>query len=246
VAKLRPPEDGNYRPLIPPRGSPVTLTSWKATPVLRARPRARGPVKSELQQAWIYSFIEAACLSKGPDPLAYDAANFWADDTGWYYRDVIERAMAGKLIYREGETHIRTPTVNVSRSSAETIPTSTFTDLSPNTKLWDTNSFWAPTTPKILVVRSPGLYSFGYNVEWSSNGTGTRYHRILLNGATPLLIETNQPSGSGYAGQFSASGLYYFHALDYITLNVHCAVANQTCKVLNFWMLAITPEGLIP
>lgn len=228
------------------KGSGIVVSGWKGLYVLRKK---KGPNKSppgELQRAWINRFTCMAKWSKIPDPLTFDQANKQTKGTGWFYRDLLTVAMTGKLIQIEGAARVTVPTVNVFRTTFQTIPLNTFTALIPDAKHWDTNAFWSPTVnPTRLTAKSAGLYLFGWEVEWSPAGNATRYHRVLVNGTTQIQTRTFQASAT-YNGQFGDGGIWYLEKDQYLTLQVHNVVTGKTCKLVNFWMLAVTPEDVTP
>lgn len=224
----------------------VVLSRNRAGVYVRSLPHFKKGWQSPNQRAWVDAFSLTARMSKTPAPQELDEATRLAKGTLWYYRDVLQTAMYGKLFRFNHEEPVKTPTVMLKQAAPQAIANGTFTDIIATGIVWDNNVLWNAANPTRITFKTAGLYMFGWNLEWSPASSGTRYQRILLNGVTALGVWTNQVSASGYNGDFGAIGLYYFHANDYITLNVHNVVTGQSAQLLGFWALAITPEALIP
>jgi len=218
-------------------------------------PRRRGKTKSHLQQAWINHFICAAQATKSPDPVTLDAANYWAKNvriasagdvspSGWYYRDVLSRAMVGKLISYQAEVRITTPTVKATRTTTQSVSAGVETVLVPTAIEWDNNVFWNPTVnPERLTIRAPGLYLVGVTLERTAGGTSRQFVVVRKNGTTSVALSMFPVATApawGYVGCID-----YFHALDYIDVRVYLTTGASTWKIVDFWLMAITPEQVV-
>jgi len=245
VAKLDVPFEQLFkgRKIVSPKG--VVLSSYKSTIYVRARPK---PVKKPLspnRQAWVDNFKLIARLSKTPDPRAFNEATALAKGTNWYYRDVLETAMSGKLIRYEDEVRVTTPTARLERTATQAITLNTDTPIDMDGVVWDNNAFWdSGSNPSRITVRSPGLYLLGGNLYYQdTTASGHRLAFLRVNGSVQianvsLLVNANLTK------QLDVIGLYYFHANDYVELCARSSV-NSVVVALNFWAVAITPEALL-
>jgi len=227
------------------KGTGLNLSSWKGRPYVRKNRRRTGKPKTPLQQAWVEYFKWTSCLSKQPDPYALGDARDWAKGTGWYYRDVIERAFAGKLVNVEGLKKLTTPTANIYRTTAQALATNQDVLLLPNAKYWDNNTFWSPTiNPGRLTVRSRGLYLVGAWVNLPVFSTQFRYAWMKTSGGVELSRQVTATSTSTDC-QWPLVAAWYFDEGDYVELYAHANGASQTAIVKHFWIVAITPEAII-
>jgi len=228
---------------VSPKG--LKVNQWKNTVYIQKRPEPYGAPRSERQRAWVENFKQLACWSKQPDPYAFQRATDLARGTNWYYRDVIESALSGKLILGEGGLRITTPTVRVSRSAAEAISGGGGTVLTPDTELWDNNNFWSPSVnPSRITFRAPGLYLVGAETLYNSVAAGYRQSFIRLNGST-IIGQMRGGNGSQADLVIQPSTLYYFDPNDYIQVLAGTTTAGITCKLNSLWAVAITPEQLL-
>jgi len=239
--------DGTNIPPPSPRrrgGLPVTVSGYRGLVVVRKRPGRKGPAKSPLQQAWVNDFACKARWSKYADWRARERAEELAPDTGWYWRDIIETGMAGKLRRRDGETPITTPTALVKQSSTTSLTINVDTAMTFDTLEWDNNYFWNPIANQSrLTVRSPGLYLVGATANFPVNSTGRRKIQIQKSDGT-ILAHSAQGSGTSSGGNISCVGIMYFEANSYARVFAQSLVASQTVQIQNFWILAITPENV--
>lgn len=110
--------------------------------------------------------------------------------------------------------------VRAHRTTTQSIPHSTFTDLLFDSERFDTDGMHSTVTnTNRLTVTTPGLYLIGGHVYWAFNGTGLRSLRIMLNGSTALGYTEHVTSSLSGPGQ-QISTLYNLAANDYVTLNV--------------------------
>jgi len=209
---------------------------------MRSLPPARGGNKPGPSEAQKLQFACIASRSKAPDPLAFQIAHDFADGQVFFWRDLIEMAFYGSIHLGDVGVKITTPTVSLSRSTAESCGTAVDKLLTPNTKDWDNNSFWdAGLNPSRITFMASGLYLFGASVQFSTLSTISRMLSIRVNGGT-LRWQQRDQGGQNQTGRLSTTGLWYFNAADYIQALVFCNAASQTCQLMQFWALAITPE----
>lgn len=227
-------------------GLPVETSGYRGLLIIKKRKERKGPKKTELQQAWVNNFSCLARWSKFADPRARNYAEEMAPDTGWYWRDIIESAMSGKLIRKEGEHPITTPTANVFRDTSESLTQNITKTLTPNDLTWDNNYFWNPTANQSrLTVRSPGLYLVGCTLLFSGASTARRDARIEDNNGN-LIAENGGGEGTSSGGYRSVMGIWYFHKDDYALCRAFTSGTGQSAQIIRFWILAITPEQLLP
>lgn len=226
----------------------VHIKGHRGQIVAQKWPRRRGSPKSPLQAAWVNWFTTTAKASKTPEPESFCNATRLANGTGWYYRDVLERAMRGKLLVDEGSTKITTPTANLSRASAQNHAGAEYITIQPDTEIWDNNDFWNPlTNPSRITVRDSGLYLLGgaLLMDGGSNTVRDGSVRLRLNGGS-LIFQQNQRESS-LQETVAWTTVAYFQAGDYFEIE-HAllqAAAASNVTLTNAWIVAITPEGII-
>lgn len=238
--------DGTNIPPPSPRrrgGIPVTVSGYRGKIVVRKRPERKGKKKSPLQQAWVNNFSCIARWSKWADPRARQRAEEQAPDTGWYWRDIIETGMVGKLRRKEGEEPITTPTAMVHQSAPSAL-TINIDHLQTYDMLdWDNNYFWNPiANQERLTVRSPGIYLVGATASFTPNSTGARKLQIQKDDGT-VIAHMRQGTGTSAGGQMSLVGINYFAANEYARVYAQSLVSGQSVQVSSFWILALTPEN---
>jgi len=235
----------------------VTLKGHGDSVVVSKWPRRRGPVKSPRQQAWVDRFACMAQAFSSPEPRTRDAAEMWAKGTpipsagpikgsGWFYRDVLVRAAGGDLITFQEETHIKTPTVYVSRNAGEALTQNIAKALTPNVETWDNNSFWtASLNPTRITFRSPGLYAVGFSMNFTPKSGSWRAGWVVKNGILELANQGIWPNAATPA-QLAGSTIMYFAANDYIEVWTITNTTAISATLTSAWAVAITPEALIP
>lgn len=101
----------------------------------------------------------------------------------------------------------RTPLARITDSTGETVSTATPTVITFDTVDFDDFGLMGTNS---LVMPWDGIYLVGANVLWSSNNTGYRLIRLLLNGSTGIAgSEISADSLSANPHQ-SVSTLYHF------------------------------------
>lgn len=240
--------EGSYLPPPQPRRRgrmPLEVSGYRGQIVVRAKKGPKGPKKSVLQQAWVNNFKCIATWSKWADSVAREQAEQLVPNSGWYWRDVIETALQGKLIRFNGGQRITTPTANVAALEMTLPLANTNYVITPDTVIWDNNYFYNPVINMTrLTVRSPGLYLFGMQTFWSVNATARRRIQVRLNGTTSI-SELSAGEGTSGSGNRMTVGIYYFNQDDYIEAVVQAGVTNQKVVLNSFWIVAITPETLV-
>jgi len=210
-------------------------------------PRRRGAPKSALQAAWVQWFTTTAKASKTPYPEDMCTATQLAKGTGWYYRDVLERAMRGKLFVYEGETKITTPTCFLYRDAAQNHAGAEYITIEPNTERWDNNDFWTLlTNPSRITIRAAGLYLLGGSLlmDGGSNTVRDPSIRLTLNGGSVFFEQHQRDSSLQETAAFTT--VWYFDAGDYFEVS-HAllqAAAPSNVKLTSLWLVAITPESV--
>lgn len=230
-------------------------------------PKRRGPAMSPVQKAWIDRFIEWAHNSKQPDPCAVATAATLTPNTGFWPRDVIHYAGAGKLLHMgspsgmtsplpylfahppstkyEGAPRVITPTVNVSQSANFSYPSAVFVAIQPTVKEWDNNAFWDGTgAPKRLTARATGLYQLNAQVLGYSGGGVDVFLEVRKNGGSAVLYAHD--SGSAFfSAVANVNSPIYLSAGDYLELWFVGLPAGNYYKLITWSLMAITPETII-
>jgi len=212
--------------------------------VLRKRQPPNKRQQTENQRAWVENFKQLACWSKSPDPRAFEEAEKLAAGTNWYYRDVVETALSGKLFQREGETRVTTPTAFLTRATDFQINGGAFSAIPMTAAVWDNNFFWSATVnPTRITCRTPGLYLVFGTTRLVTNNAGAMTAELCINGGASL-------AGSRVtkANDFTMANVtlvYYFHANDYVELKCFNSANNAQFRSPGLRIVAITPEGII-
>lgn len=223
----------------------VVLKTWRGVPYIAAWPRQRKHTQSEVQQAWVDAFKDRAQVLKAPDPRLYQTAVEMAAGTGWYYRDVLERAAFGKLYTDQQERRVTTPTVFRKNSTSVLLTQNVNTPLSSDTSVWDNNAFYDAAHPTRLNVKAPGLYIVQAQVRWdTTSGSNSTAHTLVVNG-TDIIAAHNVPGSTQANLTYAVHTIWYFHAGDYVEALVQKNAAGNRVILQAFFMLAITPEALV-
>lgn len=144
----------------------------------------------------------------------------------------------------EGAPRVLTPTAKVLRSAAESIANGSFSTLTPNTEVWDTNDFWRSTpTPKRLTIRAKGLYVVSASIEYPAGGAYSVHAHIEDNNGTWYGGHNGQ-AVSGWNAYLNCIGFGYFNPNDYVEVKTICNAASKTALLKEFSILAITPETI--
>ncbi len=101
MAKLLGDFFGGRRPGFTGR---LIVDNYRGVRRVRAWPKKRGKVKSPLQQFWVDWFKTANFLAKYASSSDIRRAKELTQGTAWYPRDILIRAMRGRLFYWTDET----------------------------------------------------------------------------------------------------------------------------------------------
>lgn len=206
--------------------------------IVQHKPRAKRKV-SPIQRAWIDYMSQMACWSKYADPLAREYATQQSAGRNWYWRDVIERAMSGKLIVDERPGKILVPSASVKRDSAQSTPNGSWTALTPNALDWDNNSFWVPTTnPNNLLIKSSGLYMMGATAWFPNSTTYRRVLRIASDGV-PVICRQDDGYNESHDMYITTMSIWPLMAGDKLTAYAYVNHSGQTCQLLKFWCVML-------
>ncbi|HXI18490.1 MAG TPA: hypothetical protein VNM48_19165 [Chloroflexota bacterium] len=112
------------------------------------------------------------------------------------------------------------PSCRAFHSATQSIPHATPTALAFNSERFDTDAIHdTATNNSRFTCKTAGKYIITGHVEWSANATGVRQLRIVLNGATPLIIvAVTTPVGAGYQGVATIADLA---VNDYVELQAY-------------------------
>jgi len=245
VAKINVPVEELIQHGKPRAPKGFYFSHWKGQLLLKKRPVINPKKFTDVQRAWVEHFKTFACWSKQPDPRAYNYAHDNAAKTGWYYRDVLERAFSGKLLMTEGEIKITVPTARVKRTSSEALTNNVAKYLTPNASVWDNNVFWnTSVNPSRLTFRTPGLYLVGTEAFFNAVTGGTRGIVLLVN-RTDTILQHYELAASATNMVLPGMTLWYFHQNDYLEASAYANANGVTVVLDSLWAVAITPEAII-
>jgi len=223
----------------------VYMRQHQGQVILQKWPKRRGRPTSERQQAWVDQFSAIAKVSKNPPADQLDDLEEMARGTGWFWRDIITRAAYGKLIVYPGQVRVSVPTARVSRSTSESLTNGVGKYLTPNTMVWDNNSWWsASSNPSRLTVHTSGLYLISAQIQYNGITAGRRDLGIVRN-RTDWVAETWQTVANNSGVMLNAMALYYLEAGEYVEVWAFCNVASVTAQLRNFCIIGITPEVVL-
>ena len=108
---------------------------------------------------------------------------------------------------------------NAYRDTAQSIPTSTWTDVALPLERFDTDEMHdLVTNNERIVCKTAGLYLIGGGFRFVSAATGTRWGQIQLNGTTAICMNVWQGDGEATP---QMSVLYRLSINDYVTLKAY-------------------------
>ncbi len=105
----------------------------------------------------------------------------------------------------------------VRRTTTQSISHATWTAVSYNTQVWDTDGCFAPTS-SYLYARHAGYYMAFSSVRWDSNATGIRRHAIY-HGGVAMALQTTVASGNVEESSI-ATGMFYMAVNNYVQTKV--------------------------
>jgi len=224
----------------------VIFKPYRGAVVAQKWPKKRGSSMTPRQKAWVDRFSLWACLVKSPDATSYDGAKKWTEGSGWFWRDALMAAMAGNLIEVPGEIKITTPTAHLSRSDVLALAAGVNVAVPMQATEWDNNNFWASApNPTRITCQSPGLYliSASGNFENTATDKSVAITMRINGGASFQQVRSQDIINQDVLLQNTQ--LWYFHAGDYAEVLVISTIAAQLNSA-NFWIVAITPEAVLP
>lgn len=120
------------------------------------------------------------------------------------------------------ETRAQNPRMigaRVVRSSTQSIPNNTDTDILFSSASYDTDTFWVVGTPTRLTVPYDGYYTLDAFVEFAVNSSNTRILRAYLNGST-ILSGLTIPAHPASFTRLSISATVFMSATNYVVFRV--------------------------
>jgi len=214
----------------------VEYTRRDGTRIVRAYPRKRPGEPAPIVKAWQEDlpFTRRAIAS-----MAQCTTRFiepWLPRSGYTMWDWLNAMFHGKgmrhtsphqypkqtpLLFRdpqgpmwEGADRILTPTVKVKRAAAINGVYGAWTQLAPDTELWDTNDFWRSNlNPGRITFRAKGLYQITFRTSAYQNGAISMLTRVMLNGTTQI-AQDHDDGTSEFTAVPSGTFLYYCNAGD--------------------------------
>jgi len=138
------------------------------------------------------------------------------------------------------------PTVRVTHSVDQGVPTATFTGLNWDTETYDSHAMHSTSanSSRITFAGSTGVYAFGVNVAFNPNSSGTRQARIQLNDGDALVSASFAATPGGTFAAMNLVGAARIAATtDYITVQVFqnsgstgsVAANSTTIAIASFW-----------
>lgn len=138
------------------------------------------------------------------------------------------------------------PHARVYNSGAISAANNAFTTLTFDSERQDVGGLHSTSsnTGRFTIV-DPGFYFIGATFQFTGNGTGFRFGRLLLNGATSICSAPGDPVNGVLAGYVNISTCYQLVATDYVevqgwqnsggALNV-VAQANESPEFYCYWL----------
>jgi len=113
---------------------------------------------------------------------------------------------------------------SLTQSSAQSISSTTQTDLTFDTEQFDTNGFHSTSTNTARITipsGKGGYYLVTAKVSYASNSTGTRGLWLVKNGSTYIGTSFNEPVSTGDITTVQINAIVNLVATDYITMNAY-------------------------
>jgi len=210
--------------------------------IVQNKPRPHKP--SPVENAWIQQFSCIANFTKAPWSGDFNNSTDLQDQTGWYWRDVLHSAISGKLL-GDPAKRVTTPTARVFRSGMEALTSGVVKVLTPNDRVWDNNFFWDESANQSrLTVRSSGVYLIGAQVEFTNISGGRRVVQLIVNGSA-IVGDQSVTQANANLARLTPVTLWAFNEGDYVEAAAFANVASVQAELEAFWILAITPEGVL-
>lgn len=112
------------------------------------------------------------------------------------------------------------PSASVKMATPQGIPTDSWTSVTWQTQLWDTDDLWSATQPESLTIQTPGQYLVSAQISFSATTPG--YSRIVgvrVNGEMQV-AQYLRNLGVTFFGVLQTSGLITCQRGDVITIDV--------------------------
>lgn len=267
MAKVRHEKPLDRRQVVKARRFIHYRNNGPGHPVAQTWPKPRGPVKKPRPKAWVEHFVKWAHWSKQPDPCAVSTAATLVPTTGYWPRDVIHRAGNGKMVHHrpntgldsplpylfmnppnkryEGPPRVITPTTAVITLGNFNYPAAGFQSIIPDKKVWDNNAFWDPAShPERLTFRVDGLFLITACLQGYTGGSGTMFLELRDQTGTRIAAAASDYSAN-YPGVCNINLPWYFYAGNWCDLRMTADNTGAHYKLLNFGVVAITPEAII-
>ena len=210
---------------------------------IRSNPRKHK--QSAAERSWVLHFACTARYSKYPAPSEFDDLVSDAGDTGWYPRDMLHSAAAGKLIRECNKAKMTTPTARVTRSTYQALTSGVPLYLIADTKVWDNNVFWNMDNDQSrLTVRSCGLYLCHATALYTGISGGRRELFLDVN-RTDEIVGDRQVTPNTNLVEQSVDTIWYFNENDYLEARAVANASGVQVQLRSLWILAITPEAIL-
>jgi len=222
----------------------LLLREHQGQMIVQKWPRRRGKPKSALQQAWVNWFTAVAHVSKTPPQGQLDDMKGMVKNTGWYYRDLVTRAIAGKLIADPWQVRITIPTACVHKASAQALTANQWNQLAFDTTDWNVNGWLDGASANQLKAKTAGLYLVIAYLEYTTvSSSGQRFLQLVLNGVTTLGMNS-MTSIATFVVRQQVTAIWYLNVGDQIQAQAYCTAASQSAQLLKLQVLGITPQTL--
>lgn len=161
------------------------------------------------------------------------ATPLWTAPTTWATGNVPTAAQFNAQL-RDNPLHVATPPmVQSSRSTTQSIPNVTWTDVLFTSETWDTDAFHdTAVNPGRHIVPAGlgGIYECVASVQFTASATGqTRRVAFAKNGGSQLREQSAPPQSASFQPALVTTGFFQLVAGDYIT----CQVFQDSGGALN-------------
>jgi hypothetical protein len=150
-------------------------------------------------------------------------------------------AVVGSYLYVYGGVYESTALgCRACRSSAQAIAHNSWTAVSFNTEIHDTDNCFTATSSR-MYTRHSGYYMAGGNVQWQSSTDGARGIRVLVNGTTQLVTQAYDVPDVPWSWYLSiATGMFWMDANEYIEIQVYqSSGASLNAEWADGWLARI-------
>lgn len=137
-----------------------------------------------------------------------------SDGVSFYFKVPVTGWSSNTLMSQDADT--RVVAARYSKSSSQSISTATATDVTFNTKNFDTHAAFDTSTGKFTAPVA-GVYNVSAQIEFATVASGDRRVRLYKNGSLYSVLALNAGTGVAY---INGSDKVQLNAGDYITINV--------------------------